>query len=193
MFKTIKDRLTVAEVASYYGLKVNRKQMCECPFHKDKHPSMKLNRDYYYCFSCTATGDAVGLVASLYGLSQKDAAMMIIKDFNLDIETASHTQKQLNTENELRAFHRQKRDALFVLHRYMDLLRQARDNFPPATPEDLEDCHPLFVEALMKLPLLEDIDEGLTYENLETQKEILRIYGGTIENVRNRLQELNQL
>ena len=193
MFKTIKDRLTVAEVASYYGLKVNRKQMCECPFHKDKHPSMKLNRDYYYCFSCTATGDAVGLIASLYGLSQKDAAMMIIKDFNLDIETASHTHKQLNNENTERAFHLARRDALFYLHKYMDLLEQAQTNFAPQTPEDLEDCHPLFVEALMKLPLLEDIDEGLTYENLETQKEILTIYGGTIENVRNRLQELNQL
>lgn len=193
MFKTIKERLSVAEVASYYGLKVNRKQMCECPFHKDKHPSMKLNRDYYYCFSCTATGDAVGLVASLYGLSQKDAAMMIIKDFNLDIETACHTPKQLNNENTERAFHLARRDALFYLHKYMDLLEQAQTNFAPQTPEDLENCHELYEEAVMKLPLLYKIDHGLTFKDFETQKQILKTHERTITNVRNRLQELNQL
>lgn len=195
LFKQIKEKLPLDEVVTYYGIAIDRNKMCHCPFHKDKHPSMKINNDYYYCFSCNRHGDAINLVADMNDISQYEAAKKIINDFGLDLQMQlSQKQLQLNKERELQeAFLLSRRDALFVLHRYMDLLRQACVNFAPATPEVFEDCHPLFVEAIMKLPLLEDIDEGLTYESLETQKEILRIYGGTIKNVKYRLQELNQL
>ena len=73
------------QVAEYYGLKVGRNGMACCPFHDDKHPSMKIDTGYY-CFGCGAHGDAIGYVAQMYGLSQYDAACKLIEDFSLPIE-----------------------------------------------------------------------------------------------------------
>ena len=200
LFKRIKENLPLKEVVTNYGIAINRSKMCHCPFHKDNHPSMKINKDYYYCYSCNRYGDAVNFVAAMDNISQYEAAKKIISDFGLDIQLQQHQtqlcqkQLQLNKEKELRrAFLLSRRDALFVLHRYMDLLYQARQNFAPSSPEDLEHCHTLYVEAIHMLPLLEYIDDELTNKNEKTQMECLENYGGTIENVRNRLQELNQL
>ena len=85
IFMEIKEHLTARRVAEHYGLKVGRNGMACCPFHEDKHPSMKVD-DGYYCFGCGAHGDAIGYVAQLYGLSQYDAACKIIEDFSLPIE-----------------------------------------------------------------------------------------------------------
>ena len=52
LFETVKSAVTVKQAAEYYGCKVNRGDMICCPFHDDRHPSMKLNRDYFYCFGC---------------------------------------------------------------------------------------------------------------------------------------------
>ena len=54
-FETVKNSVTVKQAAEHYGCKVNRGDMICCPFHDDRHPSMKLNRDYFYCFGCGAT------------------------------------------------------------------------------------------------------------------------------------------
>lgn len=47
IFKEIKEHLTARQVAEYYGLKVGRNGMACCPFHDDKHPSMKIDTGYY--------------------------------------------------------------------------------------------------------------------------------------------------
>ena len=73
-FELIKQVVRVPEVAAYYGLQVSRNGMACCPFHDDRHPSMKLNERYFYCFGCGATGDVIDLVAKLLGLSSYEAA-----------------------------------------------------------------------------------------------------------------------
>ncbi len=85
IFKEIKEHLTAREVAEYYGLKVGRNGMVCCPFHDDKHPSLKIDTGYH-CFGCGAHGDAIGYVAQMYGLTQYDAACKIVEDFRLPIE-----------------------------------------------------------------------------------------------------------
>ena len=85
IFKEIKDHLTARQVAEYYGLKVGRNGMACCPFHDDKHPSMKIDTGYY-CFGCGAHGDVIGYVAQMFGMSQYDAACKLIEDFSLPIE-----------------------------------------------------------------------------------------------------------
>ena len=54
------------------------------PFHDDRHPSMKLNRDYFYSFGCGATGDVIDFVARLFGLSSYEAAKKLAYDFGID-------------------------------------------------------------------------------------------------------------
>lgn len=76
IFQEVKERVTAKQVAERYGLKVERNGMACCPFHNDKHPSMKIDQNYY-CFACGAKGDAVNYVAVLFGLSQFEAAKKI--------------------------------------------------------------------------------------------------------------------
>ena len=54
IYGTIKAAISVKQAAEHYGLKVNRNGMACCPFHNDRHPSLKLNEDYFFCFDCGA-------------------------------------------------------------------------------------------------------------------------------------------
>ena len=84
LFETVKHSVTVKQAAEHYGFEVNRGDMICCPFHDDRHPSMKLNRDYFYCFGCGATGDVIDFVARLFGLSSYEAAKKLAYDFGID-------------------------------------------------------------------------------------------------------------
>lgn len=62
----IKQKLTIAEVVKYYGLKADKQNRLKCPFHEDKTPSLQL---YYktqtaFCFStnCTTHGKAIDVI-----------------------------------------------------------------------------------------------------------------------------------
>ena len=63
IYETIKAAISVKQAAEHYGLKVNRNGMACCPFHNDRHPSLKLNEDYFFCFGCGAKGDVIDFVA----------------------------------------------------------------------------------------------------------------------------------
>ena len=52
LFELVKASVTVKQAAELYGHEANRGDMICCPFHDDRHPSMKLNKDYFYCFGC---------------------------------------------------------------------------------------------------------------------------------------------
>lgn len=93
IFQEMKERVAARQVAERYGLKVSRNGMARCPFHNDKHPSMKIDRNYY-CFACGAKGDAVNYVAILFGLSQFEAAKKINEDFSLEIPIGQPEEKR---------------------------------------------------------------------------------------------------
>jgi len=84
IYETIKAAISVKQAAKHYGLNVNRNGMACCPFHNDRHPSLKLNEDYFFCFGCGAKGDVIGLVARLFDLSSYEAAQKLAADFGLD-------------------------------------------------------------------------------------------------------------
>lgn len=85
IFEKVNAYVTAKAVAEHYGLSVRKNGMACCPFHNDKHPSMKID-SRYYCFGCGAKGDAIDYVARLYDLSQYDAALKIIADMGLPIK-----------------------------------------------------------------------------------------------------------
>lgn len=201
IFKAVKDAISTREVASFYGIRVNRNGMCCCPFHTDKHPSMKLD-NRYHCFGCGEDGDVINFVGKLYGLSPYDATVKIITDFNLGIpitnkgiattstKPATSLDTKANIYNTQRAFQEYKRDALLLLHRYLDFLHKAERDFAPASPEALEQPHPFFEEALMKKDFIDWLIDELTFGDITSQLELLTTYGGTIQYVKNRLSEI---
>ena len=69
IYGTIEAAISVKQAAEHYGLKVNQNGMACCPFHNDRHPSLKLNEDYFFCFGCGAKGDVIDLVARLFNMS----------------------------------------------------------------------------------------------------------------------------
>ena len=173
IFREVKGRATARQVAERYGLKVRRNGMACCPFHKDKHPSMKIDRNYY-CFACGAKGDAVNYVAVLFGLSQFEAAKKINEDFSLGIpiektETrrkqnlGAREKEKVPTKEERIRFVQKKidqwaKDATNVLLRYLRWMEFWKEFYKPEFTE--EEWHPLFAEALQnesKISYLVDI------------------------------------
>ena len=63
IFQSVKESVTARQAAEQYGVKVNRNGMVCCPFHKDRHPSMKVEKGFY-CFACGAKGDVSRLRAN---------------------------------------------------------------------------------------------------------------------------------
>ena len=82
LFSQIKAAVTTRQAAEYYGLKVSRNGMTCCPFHQDKHPSMKVD-ERYYCFGCHQTGDVIDFVGRLFGITPYQAALKLAEDFGL--------------------------------------------------------------------------------------------------------------
>lgn len=64
-----------------------------CPFHDDRHPSMKVDKNYH-CFACGVGGDVIDYTARMYGLSQYDAAKKLIEDFGLPIYTEAMSREE---------------------------------------------------------------------------------------------------
>lgn len=189
LFENIKATVTVRQAAEHYGLKVSRNNMVCCPFHNDRHPSLKLNEDYFYCFGCGATGDVVDFTARLLGLSAYESAQRLAADFGLDISRPSvvaQVKKYRPRVNQL------KQDELFcmnVLSGYLHLLEDWKERYAPETPENepderfVEACHKLeYVEYLNDLLLMSDQEE-----RADTDKELLT--DGTIARMQTRLDE----
>ena len=49
IFEQVKESITTKQAAIHYGINVNQNDMVCCPFHNDRHPSMKVS-ERYYCF-----------------------------------------------------------------------------------------------------------------------------------------------
>ena len=86
IFSEVKEQLTTRQVAESYGLRIRKNGVACCPFHDDRHPSMKVDKNYH-CFACGVGGDVIDYTARMYGLSQYDAAKKLIEDFGLHVQT----------------------------------------------------------------------------------------------------------
>lgn len=81
----ILNLLNMKDIVDKYGIKI-KKNMCHCPFHKDKTPSMKIYEKSFYCFSCNSTGDLIEFVEQYFNLSFLEAMEKINIDFNLGLK-----------------------------------------------------------------------------------------------------------
>lgn len=159
--QTIKDRLTMTDVATHYGYKPNRAGFIKCPFHAEKTASMKIyaGDKGYSCFGCGDSGDIISFVKKLFGLSFPDTLKKIDTDFNLGLFEHISNRKSLDIARQSyqrkKERERQKQEIEDVKNRYWDIfgewvrLDRNKTLYAPKTPN--EEWHPLFVEALQKL------------------------------------------
>lgn len=161
VFELARANVSARAAAEYYGIKARKNGMACCPFHPDKHPSMKLDQRFH-CFGCQADGDAVNLTARLFGLSNYDAAVKLLDDFGIDHpenryssaerksektrteqKQTEHHQKLLKVEKQFRNWLSYAEDTLL---KYRHLLDLWKEKYRPAMKDAA--WHPLFEEAL---------------------------------------------
>ena len=165
LFETVKSAVTVKQAAEYYGCKVNRGDMICCPFHDDRHPSMKLNRDYFYCFGCGATGDVIDFVARLFGLSSYEAAKKLAYDFGIDPDKPPAAMALKKPYPLARAFRNDEIHCQRVLCDYLHLLERWKVEYAPQSPEDELDDR--FVEACHMIEYVNDLLDVLMFAELK--------------------------
>ena len=75
--------VSTIEAAEHYGVEVNRHGKALCPFHNDRHPSLFVDDDHYYCYACGEHGDVIDFTAKLFGLKLYEAAQKLAYDFGI--------------------------------------------------------------------------------------------------------------
>lgn len=144
IFQKIKESVTTRQAAEVYGLKVNRNGMVCCPFHNDKHPSMKVDKGFY-CFACGAKGDVIHFVERLFGISPYEAASKLAEDFRIPIESKTmkskhHVNKkrtQRKSPHQLKQeFEKWEKYCIRILSDYLHLLEDWKQQYAPRHFED---------------------------------------------------------
>ena len=189
LFETVKASVSVPDVAKMYGLQPNHHDMVRCPFHDDRHPSLKLNEDYFYCFGCGATGDVIDLTGRLFVLSPYEAARKLAVDFGIDPDKPPSAAALARLKHPMiRAFREDERYCQRVLCDYLHLLEDWKVRFAPVSVGEEPDDR--FVEACQMLDYVEYLADILTVGDLElrtaTVKDLMKdgMIGGLEEKVR---------
>ena len=164
MYETIKAAISVKQAAEHYGLKASCNGMACCPFHNDRHPSLKLNEDYFFCFGCGAKGDVIDLVARLFDLSGYEAAQKLAADFGISTEPGQAVRASYKPKRpHIRQFREDEMLCSRVLTDYLHILEDWKLQYAPKTPDDEWDDR--FVEACQRSPQRPHSPSGEPSEN----------------------------
>lgn len=107
--ETIRERTDIVEIVSEYVVlkKRGKDYLGLCPFHQEKTPSFSVNpsKQMFYCFGCSAGGDAIAFLKSVNKQSFPEVILNLAQRYNIPVETADPKdreafQKQLS-EREL--------------------------------------------------------------------------------------------
>ena len=188
IFEAVKSTVTPRMAAEHFGLSVSRNGMVCCPFHDDRHPSMKLNEDYFYCFGCGAKGDVIEFTSKLFGINALEAAQKLSADFGIKADKPSVltklSQYRTQADNERLCFR--------VLREYLQILQDWKVRFSPQTPD--EDPHDRFVEACHMLEctqyMLDLLTIGLPEERTELVSDMMK--DNKITLLQERLREIKE-
>lgn len=177
LFRKVKEAVSMQQVAEYYGLQLNRKGLCQCPFHQDKNPSLKIYPDGkgFYCFTCGTGGDQIKFAALYSDMSNYEAAKTLAAAFHISLsEPVTYREKR---EAELARRRRAavaafKKRATMYVKMYWILLCEA-----------IHERNEHFTEALQNITyieyLLQNLEEcpGEVYEDKKAVRRIGEIEG----------------
>lgn len=188
VFDTVKENVTARQVFEYYGIRVNRYGMCCCPFHSDKHPSMKVDTRYY-CFGCGEKGDAVDFVSKYFGLGLKDAAIKICDDFHFSYDESYHApaKKVAHEKSLLLKFEESEKYVFRVLSDYLHLLKRWKTKYAPK--DENSEWHPYFCEALKETDHVEYMLDILLTGDISDRAFLIADYGRKVIEIDRRLKQ----
>jgi DNA primase len=103
------DRLDIVDVVdSRVKLKKSGKNYSACcPFHDEKTPSFTVSpeKQFFYCFGCGASGNALGFVMDYERLSFPEAVESLARLAGLDVPREVQTEAQQKREEEKRSIY----------------------------------------------------------------------------------------
>ena len=194
LFEIVKFGVSCREAAELYGVEVNRYGMALCPFHNDRHPSLYVADDHYYCFACGEHGDVIDFAARLFGLPLYEAAQKLAADFHLTPDkppsAAALHAKRIQTEAQQ---HREsERQCFSGLYDYAHLLRVRKVRYAPQLPD--QPVHARFTEASHKLDeteyYLNILCVGDSHERAEVVQQ--QMADGKLDRLRQRLEIIHK-
>lgn len=96
--EAVRDRADIVDVvAQHVVLKKQGKDFTGlCPFHDDKSPSFSVSpsKQFYYCFSCGAGGNAFKFLMELNKTSFTDVVMDLAQRYQVPVKTLEPAQRQ---------------------------------------------------------------------------------------------------
>ena len=194
LFEIVKYGVSCREAAELYGVEVNRYGMALCPFHNDRHPSLYVADDHYYCFACGEHGDVIDFVGRLFQLSPYDAARKLAADFHLTPDkppsAAALHAKRIRTEAQ--QLRENERLCFSILSDYAHVLRDWKVRYAPQSPAEAPDER--FVEACHKLDEVEYYLDILTSGNSYERSEVIhqQMANGKLDRLRQRLEKIHE-
>ena len=94
----VRDRVDIVDVVSERVVlkKQGKDYVGLCPFHEDKSPSFSVSpsKQFYYCFSCGAGGNAFKFVMELEKRSFADVVLDLAKRYQVPVQTLEPEQRQ---------------------------------------------------------------------------------------------------
>ena len=182
-FAQIKQSVTTRQAAEAYGLSVNSRGMCRCPFHNDHTPSMKVD-ETFYCFGCGAVGDVITFTARLFGISAGSAARKLEVDFGIVggyVAVIRKSPAQRKFEDWV--YH-----AREVLREYNLLLVKWKSR-PPNPGEDFP---PHFTEALQNSATAKELLWELSFGTEEEKQDIYLHYKEKLKEYEQRIHDYDK-
>ena len=179
VFKRVKANVTARDIALKCGLKQGKNGLFLCPFHPDRNPSMKAEKNFY-CFGCGEKGDSIRLAEKLTGKTTLEAAYMIADEYGIDVSDCAsekHKGKMLkrNTKEEVHRTDEHLRERYIDdLVGYLLILYEWQDRYSPSISE-VDDPDSRYLEAIRYIPyseyllglLIDDkLRSGLSSEDL---------------------------
>ena len=194
IFEIVKENVNLREAAELYGIDVNRYSKALCPFHNDRHPSLYVADNHYYCFTCGEHGDVIDFVGRLFQLSPYDAARKLAADFHLSPDkppsAAALHAKRIRTEAQ--QLRENERLCFSILSDYAHVLRDWKVRYAPQSPAEAPDER--FVEACHKLDEVEYYLDILTSGNSYERAEVIQqqMADGKLDRLRQRLEKIHK-
>ena len=194
LFEIVKYGVSCREAAEQYGVEVNHYGMALCPFHNDRHPSLYVADDHYYCFACGEHGDVIDFAAKRFGLPLYDAAQKLAADFHLTPDkppsAAALHAKRIQAEAQL--LRENERLGFSVLSDYARVLRRWKVQYAPQSSEEAPDAR--FVEACHRLDETEYYLDILTSGDSHERSEVIQqqMADGKLDRLRQRLEKIHK-
>ena len=147
------------DVLQQYGFPTARNGRIPCPLHNGKDNNFSYKGQYFKCFVCGAGGSVIDFVMRLFDLTFRQAVLRINADFHLGLTPNKPDRAARSAALEARREEQRRKDQAEENFRYMaselHYWKDVLEVFPPVRQDDSAWYHPLYVEAVKRLPYIE--------------------------------------